>query len=69
MTVQTAEHLWEAALGELQLHITRPSYETWLRDTVGIHYGNSEFVVGTPSPFVAEVLEQRKKLAGKRIKI
>ena len=48
-----------AVLGELQLKVTRPSYETWLRDTVGLACTNTEFVVRTPSPFVAEMLENR----------
>ena len=59
MSVQKAESLWQAVLGELQLQITRPSYETWLRDTVGLEASDGEFVVGTPNPFVAEMLEQR----------
>ncbi|MCH9009377.1 MAG: chromosomal replication initiator protein DnaA [Chloroflexi bacterium] len=51
--------MWKAALGELQLQVTRPSYETWLRDTTGVSFGDGEFVVGTPNAFVAEMLEQR----------
>ena len=31
-----ARTLWEAALGQLQLQVTRPNYETWLRNTVGL---------------------------------
>ncbi|MCH8063040.1 MAG: chromosomal replication initiator protein DnaA [Chloroflexi bacterium] len=51
--------IWKAVLGELQLQVTRPSYETWLRDTTGISFADGEFVVGTPNAFVAEMLEQR----------
>ena len=51
--------IWQAVLGDLELRVTRPSYETWLRDTTGIRYANSEFVVGAPNTFVAEMLEQR----------
>ena len=58
-TFQKAKQVWEAALGELQLQVTRPSYETWLKGTVGIAHHDGEFVVGTPSTFVAEMLEQR----------
>ena len=57
-----AEHpkeLWDAVLGELQLHVTRPSFETWLRGTEGIAFRDGEFTVGTPNAFVAEMLEQR----------
>ena len=51
--------MWQAVLGDLQLKVTRPSYETWLRDTTGVRYDDGEFVVGTPNTFVAEMLEQR----------
>ena len=54
-----AGDVWQAVLGDLQLRVTRPSYETWLRDTTGIAYGDGEFVVGAPNTFVAEMLEQR----------
>ena len=59
MTLQQAKQVWEAALGHLQMQVTRPSYETWLKDTVGIDQSDGEFVVGTPNAFVAEMLEQR----------
>ena len=59
MTDPRAKDTWEAVLGQLQLEVTRPSYETWLSGTVGMSYAGSEFVVGAPNPFVAEMLEQR----------
>ncbi|HAB29860.1 MAG TPA: chromosomal replication initiator protein DnaA, partial [Gemmatimonadetes bacterium] len=46
-------------LGDLQLRVTRPSYETWLKDTVGVSNSAGEFVVGAPNAFVAEMLDQR----------
>lgn len=58
-TTQQAKQIWDAVLGDLQLQVTRPSYETWLKGTVGIAYVDGEFVVGTPNAFVAEMLEQR----------
>ncbi len=61
-TTTTAEHprqIWDAALGQLQLRVTRPNFETWLKNTVGVAYRDGEFVVGAPNAFVAETLEQR----------
>jgi chromosomal replication initiator protein len=58
-TTPGARQIWSAVLGELQLQVTRPSYETWLKGTVGIAQLDGEFVVGTPNAFVAEMLEQR----------
>ena len=53
--------LWTAALGSLELQVSRPSYDTWLKGTVGlsVSYDTRELVVGTPSPFVAQWLEKR----------
>ena len=58
-SVQKPRQVWEAVLGDLQLQVSRPSYKTWLKDTVGLSHGDGEFVVLTPSTFVAEMLEQR----------
>ncbi|MFH1560724.1 MAG: chromosomal replication initiator protein DnaA [Chloroflexota bacterium] len=51
--------MWEAALGSLELQVSRPSYATWLKDTTGLSFDDNKIVVGTPSPFVAQWLEQR----------
>ena len=57
--VQKPDQVWEAVLGELQLLVSRPSYDTWLKGTVGLAHAEGEFVVGTPNTFVAEMLDQR----------
>jgi len=59
MNNSDAKHVWEAVLGELQLQVTRPSYQTWLKNTVGVSLSDGTLEVGTPSAFVAETLEQR----------
>ncbi len=51
--------LWHSVLGNLQLQVPRPSFDTWLKDTVGLPGEDGSFVVCTPSPFVAEMLERR----------
>ena len=51
--------MWQSVLGNLQLQVPRPSFDTWLKDTVGLAQDDDSFVVGTSSPFVAEMLEQR----------
>lgn len=62
MEDQKVTKLWEAVLGELQLEVPRPSYETWLSGTFGLKYSEQEFVVGVPTTFVAEMLERRMYL-------
>ena len=56
---QQPGQIWDAALGELQLQVARPAFETWLRDTGGVAHANGEFVVGTANAFVSEMLEHR----------
>ena len=58
-TVVNARSLWESVLGDLQVRVNRPSYETWLKDTHGVRQGNGELVVGTPNSFVCSMLENR----------
>jgi chromosomal replication initiator protein len=54
-----AHNLWEIALAELQLQVTRPNYETWLKDTVGLRFDNGSFVVGAPNDFATEWLSTK----------
>ena len=56
---QRPDRLWDAALGELQLQVARPAFETWLKDTQGLAYSDSVFSVGAPNAFISEMLEQR----------
>ena len=53
------QKIWEAALGELQLQVNKPNYDTWLKDTVGISYQGDAFVIGVPNVFIAEWLRSR----------
>ena len=59
MTAPGPHQLWQAALGELQLQVARPSYQTFLQGTVALGLQEGALVVGTASPFVAEYLERR----------
>ncbi|MBI4298981.1 MAG: chromosomal replication initiator protein DnaA [Chloroflexi bacterium] len=59
MSSRQASLIWEAALGELQLKVTRPSYDTWLKETEGLSFNENQLVVGTINTFAAEMLEQR----------
>jgi len=49
---------WALALAQLQMQVTKPNFDTWLKHTSGLAYADGEFVVGTPNAFVAEMLEQ-----------
>ena len=58
-TSDPARQLWSAALGHLELEIPRPNYETWLKDTSALSLSDGQLIVGTPSAFVAEMLQRR----------
>ena len=51
--------IWETALGRLQLQVTKPNYDTWLKDTVGLACDDRVFVVGAPTDFATEWLSTR----------
>ena len=59
MPERSARTLWEAALGQLELQVSRPNFDTWLRHTVGLRLDSDSFVVGTPSDFAVEWLRSR----------
>jgi chromosomal replication initiator protein len=56
---RTPQGLWETALGQLELQITRPNFETWLRNTTGLQLSDHEFSVGAPTDFAVEWLRQQ----------
>ncbi|HCP22492.1 MAG: chromosomal replication initiator protein DnaA [SAR202 cluster bacterium] len=59
MTESTPREVWRAVLGELQLQLPRPTFETWLKPTDGVAYDEHTFVVEAPNPFAVEWLERR----------
>jgi len=56
----SAPEIWKAALGELQLQVSKSNYRTWLGKTVGLSYRDDNFVVGVPNTFVAEYLSKNQ---------
>ena len=58
-TIQKANKIWDSVLGKVELSIPKPSYDTWLRNTVGISFTSDEFNVETPNAFTAQYLEER----------
>jgi chromosomal replication initiator protein len=52
---------WKAALGQLEIAVTRANYDTWLRDTVGLRHDDTHFVVGAQNDFAIEWLATRMR--------
>lgn len=73
-----AKELWQTAQGELQLQMTRATYETWLRNTQAISLENGKLTVAVSNPFVKDWLENRllepieravSSVAGRRVEV
>ena len=54
-----AEQIWQAALGELQLQMTKATFDTWVRDTTVISYEDGSFIIGVHNGFAKDWLENR----------
>jgi len=61
MTDTSPATIWAAALGQLQVSVNKPNYDTWLRDTVGLRFDGDTFVVGAPNDFTTEWLDVRMR--------
>ena len=58
---RTPQNIWEAALGELQIQVSKPNYRTWFEKTVGQNYQGNQFVIGVPNAFIAEYLDKNQR--------
>ena len=61
LKVRSAQEIWETALGELELQISKSNYRTWLEKTVGVSYQDGGFVIGVPNTFVSEYLDKNQR--------
>ena len=55
----TPETAWKAALGELEMQMTRATFTTWLQGTRALSWANDEFVIGVRNDFAKDWLENR----------
>ena len=46
-------------MGELELQLPRPTFETWLKKTEGVSHDEHQFVVAVPTAFAVTWLERR----------
>lgn len=55
----TPETAWKAALGELEMQMTRATFTTWLQGTRALSCADNEFVIGVRNDFAKDWLENR----------
>jgi hypothetical protein len=58
--------VWQAALGELQLQMTKPTFETWVKPCKVIAYKDGEFIIAVPRASIKDWLERKLLLSFKR---
>ncbi len=78
MRSASAREVWRAVLGDLQMQLPRPTFETWLKPTEGMADDGQTFIVEAPTPFAVEWLERRmfhalqrtlEKIAGRPLQL
>ncbi|KKM93079.1 hypothetical protein LCGC14_1212150, partial [marine sediment metagenome] len=57
--VEEARRLWDEALKQLKGEVSRANFRTWLQGTTGEAFEGDVLVVGVPTVFYREWLEQR----------
>jgi chromosomal replication initiator protein len=58
---RTPQEIWDTALGELQVQVSKPNYRTWFSKTSGLSYQDGKFVIGVPNTFAAEYLDKNQR--------
>ncbi len=61
-----AQQAWQAALGELQLQLTKPTFDTWVKNTFVISWEDGTFLVGVHNGYAKDWLENRLLTTMKR---
>ncbi len=60
------EQAWQAALGQLQLEMSKSTFDTWMRDTALLTYEDGTYIIGVPTAYTKDWLENRLLGAVKR---
>jgi len=53
------EQLWQAALGELELSLSKANFTTWFKNTFISSFENNNVVIGVPNAFTKSWLENK----------
>ena len=57
--VESAGALWQATLNQLQLQMTKQTFNTWLKQTSVLSYRDDQFLIGTKTSHAKDWLENR----------
>lgn len=59
--IMSPEVAWKATLGELELQMTRATFNTWLKDARLVSADADSYVIGVRNPYARDWLENRLK--------
>jgi chromosomal replication initiator protein len=54
-----SQQAWQATLGQLQMEMSKASYDTWVRDASMVSYEDDQFTIGVPNAYARDWLESR----------
>lgn len=54
-----AENVWQSTLGQLQMQMTRATFDTWVKDTRIVSTDSNKLIIGTKNAFAKDWLENR----------
>lgn len=54
-----ASQVWQAALGELQMQMSKATFETWVKPSKVLSYEDGEFIIAVPTAFIKDWLESK----------
>jgi chromosomal replication initiator protein len=58
---RSAKVIWQTALGEIQVQVSRPNFRTWFEKTSGQSFQESTFTIRVPNTFIAEYLDRNQR--------
>ncbi len=62
-----ADEIWQTALGELQMEMTRATYDTWVKPTSLLSYEDGRFAIAVTNAYAQEWLQNRLMSTIKRV--
>lgn len=54
-----SQQAWQAAVGQLQMEMSKASFDTWVRSTELVSYEDKAFTIGVPNAYARDWLESR----------
>jgi chromosomal replication initiator protein len=59
LMIMKTDKVWQTALGELQLQMTKATFDTWVKQTHVVAYEDGTFIIGVQNGYAKDWLENR----------